>query len=436
MLEMIQSFSPSVLLGVILLTIVVLMRLKVSIALAFAGGALLAAVFFPMEWDAFARVWIEGKALERTFFLALMVLALTVFSTALAQTDQTTRIIDSFRGIVGHSRLSIVAFPALIGLLPMPGGAVFSAPMVEAAVRDFSVSRERAAAANYWFRHIWEYWFPLYPGVIYCLTLSNVSTGVFIFAQGPMTLFSLVLGYWFVLRSVRLGPRGQRNMSRQSITAFLVELTPLILLVGIVTVAEGVRALGWWPEGGMWIQRGPLLLSVAAAFIWLAARRGLTGSMLVSILRQRRIHSMVWMVFGLMLFNSTMEACGAIDRFRLEMEAWQLPVGWVIGALPFVAGLILAVAFGMVGASFPFIIPLVETMPAAERPYWYAWAYSMGYVGMMLSPAHVCLTLTIEHFQARWTGVYRYLVPICLGIILSASGLFLFHLWRIGAFAP
>jgi uncharacterized protein len=47
--------------------------------------------------------------------------------------------------------------PAFLGFLPSLGGAIFSAPLVEAAGKPYDLSPERKTAINYWFRHVWEY---------------------------------------------------------------------------------------------------------------------------------------------------------------------------------------------------------------------------------------------------------------------------------------
>ena len=71
-----------------------------------------------------------------------------------------------------HGRLmSLVAIPAAIGLVPMPGGALFSAPLVGKTVEETDHTPEWKAAVNYWFRHVMEYWWPLYPVVIVTLSI-------------------------------------------------------------------------------------------------------------------------------------------------------------------------------------------------------------------------------------------------------------------------
>jgi len=53
--------------------------------------------------------------------------------------------------------------------------------------------------------------------------------------------------------------------------------------------------------------------------------------------------------------------------------------------------------------------------------------YTGGYMGVMISPVHLCLILTIEHYRASFKGTYRYIIPaaiisaiisVVLGVVL------------------
>ena len=69
----------------------------------------------------------------------------------------------------------LVSVTALIGFIPMPGGALFSAPLVEACDTEHRLSNDTKTRINYWFRHMWEYWFPLYAGVIMALQITGLE---------------------------------------------------------------------------------------------------------------------------------------------------------------------------------------------------------------------------------------------------------------------
>jgi integral membrane protein (TIGR00529 family) len=133
------------------------------------------------------------SSLETLQLVAIICLILVV-SQLMKVSGQLDRIVKKFVAMVQDASTVSVVMPALIGLLPMPGGALFSAPMVETAVAGCSLTQDRKTAVNYWFRHIWEFWWPLYPGVVLAVGLLQVELWRFILIQAPLTLISIAAG--------------------------------------------------------------------------------------------------------------------------------------------------------------------------------------------------------------------------------------------------
>ncbi len=429
-MEWMESLSPTLKLGLTLLAIVTLMRYKVLMGAALLLGAVFLAVLFPMSPLRLAKAAGWGLANEQTVFLLIIVSGLLVFSSALNETGQIRRIIEAFRALVGASRLTMVTFPALIGLLPMPGGAMFSAPMVKAAVEGTDISPARVTAANYWFRHLWELWFPIYPGVILALTLTKLPTGSFILLQLPVSVCSLALGYFFILRAIRLEGEKRRDYTAENVGRFVRELMPILIVVAVVVFLDPLA--GWAGSAlgteSVLVLRFPILLALVLSGAWLFAYRGLTWRVLWRLTATKQILSMLFLVVGLMVFQEVLDRGGAVAALQSEFEENHIPLLIIICALPLVAGLVVGIAVGFVGVSFPLVIllvnefvPLAEgSFPASDRLPYYTLAYTMGYVGMMLSPVHLCLVITSEYFKAQMWRVYLYLIP--LGLLLGAFG--------------
>ena len=51
-------------------------------------------------------------------------------------------------------------------------------------------------------------------------------------------------------------------------------------------------------------------------------------------------------------------------------------------------------------------------------------AYTFGYIGMMVSPVHLCLLVTKDYFKAGLLRSYRYLVKPALTVLVAALLLF------------
>ena len=75
--------------------------------------------------------------------LALAVVLIMTLSELLRQTGGLKGMVESLQALIPNGRFVIAALPALVGLLPMIGGAMFSAPMVEESSRGLDLSRER-----------------------------------------------------------------------------------------------------------------------------------------------------------------------------------------------------------------------------------------------------------------------------------------------------
>jgi hypothetical protein len=433
-MDWLVSLSPTLKLALTLLTVVSLMRSGAFMGLALVAGAIVLGATFPMPLGAFCKTAGAGLVSDDSIFLILIVVGILVFSSALHSTGQIDRIIESFRAMVGASRSALVVFPALIGLLPMPGGAIFSAPMVEAASKGSNLQPARATTANYWFRHIWEYWFPVYPGVILALSLTGAPTGKFIAMELPMTFFSVAAGYVVLLRGIRLGTERHRDFSSTKLGRFFTELTPILIVVAVVVLLDPLAealARRAAPDN-MLLRRFPILLGLDFGFAWLSARRGLTDRVLGGLLLKKSVLDMIFLVLGICVFKAVLNQCGAVEDLREEFLAHQVPLAAAVGLLPFVCGIVVGIAVGFVGASFPLVIALLADLPeGAQAPYLFL-AYSMGYIGMMLSPVHACLLLTNQYFKSRMLRVYGYLLPLGLSSAMFCVALFYLYRWLQG----
>lgn len=74
-------------------------------------------------WSAFT----DGTTIE----LAVTVFAIGVFSTVMKETGYLERMVQGLSSFLGNIKGAIMAVPALIGSMPVLGGAAVSAPLVD-----------------------------------------------------------------------------------------------------------------------------------------------------------------------------------------------------------------------------------------------------------------------------------------------------------------
>ncbi|MCX7765987.1 MAG: DUF401 family protein, partial [Candidatus Sumerlaeia bacterium] len=392
------------------------LRFKLHLGLSLIIGSLFLSFFFTMTPANYIKAVFAGIVSLETISLVLIVVGILILSNGMSLAGRLNRIVESFKRLVGESRITLITFPALIGLLPMPGGAIFSAPMVGAMSQNSPLQPHHKTAINYWFRHIWEFWWPLYPGVILALSLTKISPWQFILLNSPMTFIALATGYLLLLRYVTLAEEKKRDFSRQNIHQFLAEVAPILTLIFSLIIFSVLlnyveRRLN---TRHLLIERLPIFLGLILSFGWIIVADKLSWLQVRSILLKKSVLEFGLLVFGIMIFKSVLEKCGGVVMLKNELLNYNIPILALIMALPFIAGLVTGIAVAFVGTAFPVIIPLINSgVPIANKGALIFIAYVMGWVGMMLCPVHICLLLTRDYFKASLFKVYiQYLLPV------------------------
>ena len=223
--------------------ILVIIRRKYSLGTALLVGSLFLGFWCRMNTTQIVRSIGTTIIQSKTLLLNAIVVLILVLSHSMDKLDQMKRLLSSFQGLVKNARFNLVLFPALIGLLPMPGGAIFSAPMVDVLGREHKLDPETKSLINYWFRHVWEFSWPLYPSPLLAASLASVSIWAFVSVSFPLTLISIVVGYFFLLRNiVRKIPVRDEKVQILQVFSFLKEVLPIAFVIvgalgGNVTIA-------------------------------------------------------------------------------------------------------------------------------------------------------------------------------------------------------
>ncbi len=347
-----------------------------------------------------------------------VVLAVVWLSTQMSEAGLMKELVVWARKRVPQ-RAAMALLPALIGLLPMPGGALFSAPMVDDCDHAGNISALLKTKINYWFRHIWEYWWPLYPGVLLAIEITGLDTAKFMLAMFPLSLFSVFTGWFFMLRRVEKIPDRVaeiREKSKNPVPLFM----PVALIVSVYVLIKL-----FIPQLAEYNKYLPMLLGVVGAILAVQFHSPLSASVWRRIIFSKRVWSLTLLVLLVRVYGAFMEAdlpdgTALVTRFRGELEDFRIPIVLVLVLVPFVCGLTTGIAIGFVGASFPVVMGVVGPDPSTSRLIQaVVIAYASGYLGMLLSPVHVCLIVTNQHFTTRLSGsIWRLAVPAAAMFLL------------------
>jgi len=362
----------------------------------------------------------------QTIGILLIVWLIMVMSKIMKEAGQMERLVSSFSRLSGDPRTVGSVMTALIGLLPMPGGALFSAPMVDASLATLPVNKEQKTIINYWFRHIWEYWWPIFPGVILALALLKVETWIYISTMAPVTAISIFAGTIFILRPIRVAQQAAANqVSWKALGRFLKEILPILIIIFFILFQAALTEI-LEMFGVRFAMPGALsiLPGLVAALVWVAASNHLPAYRIRASLMDQGSISILLLIVAIMIFQGVLKESQAALQIRSELFAYRIPVSLVIMFLPFLAGFITGIAVGFVGTSFPLIIPMFPESDLLGYLSSAALAFTFGFMGMMLSPVHLCFLVTKDYYGASLIKSYRYLLPPALSVMATVAGIF------------
>ncbi|MEN8753254.1 MAG: DUF401 family protein [Desulfobacterales bacterium] len=402
--------------------ILVAIRKKVSLGNALTAGALALGLSFGLGPLEILKSALLSVTQPKTLALAVIVMLILVFSHSMEVAGQMNRLLDNFRGLVRRPSLNLIVFPALIGLLPMPGGAIFSAPMVKNLGHRHLLKSDQLSYLNYWFRHIWEYWWPLYPGVLLTTTIAGLNLWSFVLVLFPLTLVALMAGFRPLRGALAESLSSAVEADRAGLRPFLVELSPVLVVI-FVGMGLGILLSALTDAGSFVIAKETGLivaLILAISSVWYNNR--FTAARLRTVILNPKLLGMFYMVTSILIFKGILEDSRAIEAVSRELIRWHVPLVPITMLLPFLVGGVAGITIAFVGTTFPILISLIQTMGHGHLllPYMML-ALVSGFVGVLLSPLHLCLLLSNAYFKTTLTSVYRLLWQPCTILILAAG---------------
>jgi hypothetical protein len=405
---------PLVKLGVVFAGIVLLLSRRWNLGLVLLLASLAVGLLFGHSLPAVGRDLLLASVDPLTLRLAFSVVLIMALSELLRETASLEGMVKALESLIPSGRLVLAALPALVGLLPMVGGAMFSAPMVNEVGDRLKADRARKTFVNYWFRHIWEYVFPLYPSMMLAAALLNMETFELASTTWPLTAAAVIGGAVFGLLGI---PRSSNAPSSSSppmrkLRALAANVWPIALVI-ILSLALPLD------------ERVTLILSLVVTITLVTIVKRIPLRTLRDVFRERIPWKTVFVLFGALAFRRVLDNSGAVHGVSEALIESQVPLALIAFAVPFVAGLLTGLSTAAFSIGFPVVIPLVTEAGTTLASGWAAWMMAGAFLGVMCSPVHLCLSLTRIYFEAEWGPVYRRIAPSTLLVAVTAAVLLL-----------
>lgn len=381
-----------------LLLMIVLLRKRIHISYAALAAALLLFAlsgFHPAQFgQALYSTLVSWTTWDMVFTL--------FFVMCLEHILRTSGILKNFTQAAGNlfhdNRIVLGFMPAFLGFLPSLGGAIFSAPMVEEAARPYRLTPERKTAINYWFRHVWEFSNPILPSLLLAATLTGIPIGKMISHQFVLSFAAIVIGAVIMLHGAQFQPSGETASAsadtesadkKDQLKAVVLAIGPILLNVFLVTVCHFNTTLS-------------MLLIVLLLTVILRYK----PLQWVNMLRDGLNMPIITSILAILFFQGMLYATGTIDGLIVFFQESGIPAAAVVYLTAFFMGMLTGLSQGVVAIAFPLLVPLLGPNLDAV-----ALTLICGLTGTMLSPAHLCLIMTVEYFHA---SMFATLKPVAI----------------------
>ncbi|MFW6141756.1 MAG: DUF401 family protein [Candidatus Saliniplasma sp.] len=330
--------------------------------------------------------WLLEISLEfETLELILIINMIAFMGFLYSDSGQVLRMIKELRGTVPDRRLVIASIPAIFGLMPMPGGALVSAPMIDDEGDKLNVDPVHKTFLNWWFRHIWFTIYPLSLGLILASSITGVSLYRIALYNTPVFAVQIICGViWGIggIESVK-----SENLSTNPLM-LIWELSPILIAL-LLNILLGIPFY--------------LSLPVAILFLLFQNRDEYTLSDIPVTLKKGLSSNLLLAAYGIMLFKGIIERTNGIAPAVSSLQN-HIPVFMVVILVALAIGMFLGHLPSAVGIGVPVLVPLISVVSVRTVGVIFLFTF----LGYFLSPIHLCIILTIEYFGTDLKEFYSH----------------------------
>jgi integral membrane protein (TIGR00529 family) len=400
-----QVMLPLILIAIPLIAVVLLVTKHINYGLALFIGAIVIVLVSMMKPVIFLETVIEAVTDLETLELTSIVALIQILAIYMSDSGMIERLIDSIRKLLSAKAI-LAILPAIMGSLPMPGGALLSAPMIDDTSDKLGLNSDEKSFINVWFRH-WNFFvYPLSSAIILASTLSGVSLYNLIAVQVPVLTLYVAAGYIAILRRVA-NPRRYAldKRSWELVRRTLVNISPIAIAVTLTII--GLNMV--------------IALTVAIAYTIAITHMKLNEAL--KALRKVNV-SLPLAIPGVMIFRYTLNRSGLIDAALPYLSSVYLPPVFIALAIAWIVGLATAMPSAGIALVLPIASAIIGDMPTSTASA----VYISIIFSYLISPLHLCLVLTVGYYRSSIYAVYKKLIPSAIIVyLLSLIILSLMH---------
>ncbi len=392
---------------------VIVIGANYNLIAALFSGSLILGLFTLAPAEIFEQLYVTITT-PNTIFLIFALGMIPMIGGILQVSGKLDDIVNNLR--IGR-RPFLGAIPAFIGLLPIPGGALFSAPLVDKAGEG--LAGHLKAAINIWFRHVIYFIYPISYALIVASDAADLSIFSIVVFHIPFFLFTIFLGYFFLLR------KAGGEMTYDTEFDFNSLLPPMVVLI-----IAPVMWAGLYYGVGVEDHLENIFVLIAVSISLLMAILIIKNSkknILIGAAKEMKPWNFMVLIFALYFFFNVFRSSGIGDMIAdLAVPGLILLVGLGF-LLGFATGRIMLPA--MIVAPIYFGLPRVEALPTIAVLAAFQAMYISIFAGYIVTPVHPCISISLEYFDGKMSKFLKVMIPMLVISIGVAAFTYLISRW-------
>ena len=389
--------------------LVVLLYKRVNLGIVLNATALFLALL-ALDWtDIPAAIYATSVDLP-TVSVVLATFGIMLLSLLYRETGLVNKLSESLGRLINNPKIVMSALPAVIGLLPVAGGALMSAPLVDVEAEKLKLKQDRKAYVNLWFRHTIFPVYPLSPPIITTSLLTGVAIPLIILRQIPvaivMVIVGFILGFWKVRNVRNKETSSEKHRQNSNSKDFVISFSPLLATIVAAIIVDSIPS--YLIPFGLSQNGFDIVIAVLIGLIVLTAISKLNFTVFTKPFKTLGIYGITFAAYGAFLLRTMMVRAGISSIFSSLVTSGSVDIVLILIIAPAVFGLLTGSPAGGVAVSFS-ILSGIFSVPFAAKVA--ALVYISAYLGYTIAPTHLCFTFTADYFKCSLGRMYRYVIP-------------------------
>jgi len=425
------------LIGVIIafILIIFLIRKKFNFGLSLIIGSILVVIFSLPEIDPIKVPKALSKALIydfdkqifdfQTIELAILLTLIYILAKSMQETGAIEKMIKSLRSIF-YKGGTLGVIPAIYGLMPVPGGALFSAPLIDKEGEKFKLDQSKKNFLNVWFRHIW---FPIYPVssammLIIGADFADIDIYQLIIADFPSFIAFIIIGLIFLNYYVKNVPK-QKKAPKKEYSGLIYLLPPIVPIIIYIIILLAFTLIGI--ENLKDFQRSIFIAGVILSILSLYYLIELDWEKYLTILKKSISFNLALAIIGIMIFRHMIEVSETNQIIADMIAGLPFHAIFIIILIPLIMGLLTGYNLGAIALSYFLVEPFFQ-FTNLNIVGICSLIFISSLCGYLISPIHLCNVVSSDYLKTDTTRMYKMYIPaIVLLIIVQTSFVMLFY---------